>query len=719
MNGFVNGLPPSLSPNPSGESLNSGLRIRMVAVMCFCIALGVALFTRAAYIQLGSDARLEKMAKRQFQSKVLIRPRRGLILDRNGEPLSANREADSLAANPSKIQNRKTLARLLSKALDLPAAKLTSRLTGGKEFVWIKRHLTEAEKNRLRKFRLIDSEGDLAEGLWLIKESQRVYPHGELAAHILGNVNVDSEGLEGVELWMNERMRGKIVSVSAIKDALGRPAFIDAAAAKNVQEGKDGESISLTLDASLQFAVEEELRNAVRKANARGGSVIVMNSVTGEVLAMANQPAFNPNDKSVPADRKRNRALTDGYEPGSTMKTVLLAGALSHGQKLTDQIWGELGQFKVQGKKISEAEAHEKFKWLSLKKIIQVSSNVGAAKLALKLGSDNYYNTLKSFGFGARTETGFPGEMSGILPARKTWQPLSLANFGFGQGLLVTPMQMLRSYAAFLNGGWLVQPTLLKTSGGPISSTPPRRIITKKVADQVLEALATVTTEGGTGLKANLPGYKVAGKTGTAQKVEPITGGYSRSKYVASFIGFALDVDPKIAIFTSIDEPHGIYYASETAAPLFREVLNAVANRFSLPTHGNVPPVVAAVEEEIKHASPEGLESGARSVELEPAEVAVEVNQSEEGEEKPLVISQAQAEQVRPAIEETSFGSNRFLWKMPSLHGLTPREAIQSLKGHHFQLEIRGAGLVQNQFPEEGRILVDGDTVRLRLAEPN
>jgi cell division protein FtsI (penicillin-binding protein 3) len=702
----------------TSNPMNSGIKPRMTAVMLFCIVLGGALLTRAAIIQLGSDPRLEKMAKRQFQSKVLIRPRRGLILDRNGEPLAANREADSLAANPSKIPNRKTLARLLSKALDIPVAKLVTRLEGRREFVWIKRQLTEAEKNRLRKYRLIDAEGDLADGLWLIKESQRVYPHGELAAHILGNVNVDSEGLEGVELWMNERMRGKVVSVSAIKDALGRPAFIDAAAAKNVQEGKDGESIALTLDASLQFAVEEELRNAVRKANARGGTVIVMNAVTGEVLAMANQPAFNPNDKAVPADRKRNRALTDGYEPGSTMKTVLLAGALSHGQKLTDQIWGELGQFKVQGKKISEAEAHEKFKWLSLKKIIQVSSNIGAAKLALKLGSDNYFNTLKSFGFGAKTETGFPGEISGILPPRKAWQPLSLANFGFGQGLLVTPMQMLRSYAVFLNGGWLVQPTLLKNQGVPVSAEPPRRILAKKTADQVLEALATVTMEGGTGGKANLPGYKVAGKTGTAQKVEPLTGGYSRSKYVASFIGFALDVEPKIAIFTSVDEPRGVYYASETAAPLFREVLNAVANRFSLPTHGNVPPVVAAVEEDAKRALGDSDPGKSKSIEVQPAEVPVEVSQFEEEDERPLVISHAQAEHSRSVEVEGPDGSNRFLWKMPSLRGLTPREAIHALSGHHFQLEIRGTGLVQIQFPEEGRILADGDTVRLRLAEP-
>lgn len=692
--------------------VETGLKGRMTAVMLFCLLVGGALLARAAYLQLGRHDRLEQMAKRQFQSKVLIRPRRGLILDRNGEPLAANTENNSLAANPSKIRNKKTLARLLSKALEIPTSKILPRLEDQKEFAWIKRHLTDGEMNRLKRWKIIDSDGDLADGLWLIKESQRVYPHNELAAHTIGNVNIDSEGLEGVELWMNERMTGKVVSVSAIKDALGRPAFIDALAAKNFQEGKDGESVSLTLDASVQFAVEEELRNAVRKSGARGGTVIAMNAVTGEILALANQPSFNPNVKGASPDLRRNRALTDGYEPGSTMKPILLASALTHGSKLTDQIWGELGQFKVQGKKISEAEVHEKFQWITLKKMIQVSSNVVAAKLALKVGADHYFNTLKAFGFGAKTGTGFPGEIMGRIPPRKTWQPLTLANVGFGQGLLVTPIQMLRAYAVFLNGGWLVQPTLLKSNNPNFSVEPPRRILSQKVSEQVVEALQSVTAEGGTGGRAALTGYQVAGKTGTAQKVDSATGGYSRSKYVASFIGFAVNVDPKIVIFASIDEPHGVYYASETAAPLFREVLNAVANRFSLPTKGDVPPLVAANQVEAS-ASPLAPPI------IEPADMPIEATVSKSTDS--VEMSQAYALPVQSEAPELKWygadSGSRFLWKMPQLRGLTPREAIQTLKGRHFQLDIRGVGLVLKQIPEEGKVLADGDTVRLTLGE--
>ena len=295
-------------------------------------------------MQILGDARLEQMSKRQFQSKMLIRPARGQIVDRNGEALAINLEGRSLAVNPSKVENPRSLSKLLAKAIDLNSQKILPRLKSDKEFFWLKRHLTEQDFQHLKKWHLIDRDGAATQGLILVKESKRIYPHGELAAHVIGDVNVDSEGMEGVELWKNERMRGKILSVSAIKDAMGRPTFFDSTSVKNVQEHKDGDPVGLTIDASLQFSVEQELKNSVAKHGAKGGAVIVMNAVTGEILALANQPSFNPNDKNASADRRRNRVFTDGYEPGSTLKPVLVATALSQGWKLTDQIWGEMGQ---------------------------------------------------------------------------------------------------------------------------------------------------------------------------------------------------------------------------------------------------------------------------------------------------------------------------------------------------------------------------------------
>jgi len=654
----------------------------MVLVLLFAGAVSL----RAAYIQLWTNPRLEQMSRKQFQSKVLVRPRRGTIQDRNGEPLAVNIEVNSLAANPLKIENRQTMVRLLAKATDIPASKIIGRLKEKKEFVWIKRHLNEEEMTRLKKWRLVDADGDLAQGLWLVKESQRVYPHSELAGQTLGDVNVDSAGTEGVELWQEEKMSGAVVSVSAIKDALGRPSFIDAVAAKHI---KDGEPVELTLDASLQFAVEQALKDSITKTSAKAGSVMVMNAVNGEILALANQPSFNPNEKEGSLERRRNRAITDGYEPGSTLKAVLIASALSHGWKLADQVNGEHGSFKVQGKKISEAEAKDKFDWISLRKIIQFSSNVGAAKVALKLGADSYYRTLKDFGFGAKTGIGFPGEISGRIPPRKDWQPLSLANIGFGQGILVTPIQMARAYATFLNGGYLVTPKLIKDQ---TSSEPPKRVISEKVAADVMNALSSVTEDNGTGVNARLAGYDVAGKTGTAQVVDPDTGAYSRSRHNASFIGFATGVDPKLVIYAVLNEPKGVYFAAQTAAPLFHDVLSAVVNRFSIPAHDLAPAVPLAKSDQIRL--------------------------SQAAPQRALVSETAPPIEQPTLLWQGATGKGAMIWKMPNLHGLTIPESIHVLQGHHFNLDVHGDGIVQSQQPEEGKDLTEGEVIHLGLGDP-
>lgn len=666
------------------------VEIRAVVVFLGCLLFAGAVVSRAVWIQLLRDPRLEALAKRQFQSKMLVRPRRGMIVDRNGEPLAVNTDTQSLAANPSKVRDRATLARLLSRATDVPYSKVLERLKGKREFVWIKRHLSEAELGRLKKWGIVTAGGDLVDGLWMVRESQRAYPHGELAAHVLGDVNLDTEGLEGVELWANEALQGKIVSLSAIKDALGRPAFIDAKAAR---EARDGDTVELTIDASLQFAVEQELKHSVQKTGSRAGTVIVMNAANGELLAVANEPSFNPNDPSAPPARRRNRALTDGFEPGSTLKTVLLASALSKGMKLGDQLHGERGSFVVQGKRISEAESHEKFEWISLKRMIQVSSNVGAAKLALKVGADSYLQTLRSFGFGERTGSGFPGEISGRIPDRSQWQPLTLANIGFGQGILVTPMQVARAYAAFANGGLLVKPRLLKPKAGLAAAPQLQRVMSPKVAEAALEALKSVTGPEGTGIKAGLDGYVVAGKTGTAQVVDPASARYSRTRYIASFVGFAAGVDPKIVVFAALDEPRGSYYASETAAPLFRNVLGAVTSRFSLPSSpGSAVAPLARAKSGAKPILKDALQTSLAKVVSPPKEEKLEWNG------------------VSPQGQLT--------WKMPSLEGLTPREAMQALKGRKFQMEIRGAGLIRSQQPEAGRAIAEGAVVRVQLSEP-
>jgi cell division protein FtsI (penicillin-binding protein 3) len=358
---------------------------------------------------------------------------------------------------------------------------------------------------------------------------------------------------------------------------------------------------------------------------------------------------------------------------------------------MSDEVWGEQGSFVVQKHKISEAEAREKFEWVSLKKMLKVSSNVAAAKVALKLGTEKYLRTLHLFGFGNKTGIGFPGEISGRIPNKKDWQPLTLANIGFGQGILVTPMQMIRAYAAILNGGLLVQPSLLKSIGlAQQVNEPPVRIFSQRVSHELIGALETVTQEGGTGMKAALPGFRVAGKTGTAQMVDPDTGKYSREKYIASFIGFPVGIDPKIVIFTSIVEPKGVYYASETAAPLFKEVLASVANRCSLPVNLPVDPVLARGE-----VQSDTIHSGQAAPEREP------VSPTQEG----LVTSDHSSESLTQEVA-------------PSFQGLTPREILRRFKGRRLNWEVVGAGVVKSQIPSPGSPLVEGTTIHLNLAEP-
>ena len=478
------------------------MKKRVAFTFIACTVISFTLGGRAFYIQVIKDDRLTALAKRQFNSKLVVAARRGAIVDRNGDALAVNTDIYSLAANPSKLQNKSTIARLLGKSFGVPATKIKERLKEKRDFVWLRRHLREEDLDQFKKWGIADRVGTLPEGLWLIKESDRKYPHGALAAPTIGTVNLDGSGVEGIELAQNTRLQGKGSSVAAVKDALGRPAFYDPNAGETA---RDGEDIQLTLDASLQFSVEEELRAALERTHAHSGVVIVMDAVTGDLLAMANAPSFNPTLRGQAVENRRNRALTDGYEPGSTMKGLLLATALEHGMHITDKLYGEHGHLLVQGRKISEAETKEKFDWISLQKMIQVSSNVVAAKLALKLGDLNLYNSYNTFGLAKRTGVSFPGEIGGWLPPRKggkAWQPLTTANVGFGHGLMVTPIQMTRAYAAFINGGYLVTPRLLKNPKPGEETPAPVRILAEKTAKGVLEALETATGEDGTGKKA-------------------------------------------------------------------------------------------------------------------------------------------------------------------------------------------------------------------------
>jgi len=678
-------------------------KLRLTSVFIVFLFIFSAIIYRAGYLQLKGDARLSRLERKQFHSKILVAARRGVMLDRTGEPLAINTEVMSLAANPKKVAKRVSTATLLANVLgNSSKAKFLAKFKETRDFVWLKRKLTDKELQSLKQSGLLDTQLRTLPGLWLVRESNRYYPHGELASHVLGSVNIDSVGQEGLERQFDSRLAGTLVNLTAVKDALGRPAFYDPSIAGSA---KDGDEVQLTIDASLQYMVEQTLKQAISRTGAQSGTVIVMDAENGELLSVANYPTFNPNHTTADLGARRNRAFTDGYEPGSTMKAILLAGALENGMQLSSKIHGEFGSIRIQGRTISESESHEKFEWLSLMDMIKVSSNVVSAKIALKLGRNKMLELYQRFGFEQKSGTNFPGEIAGFLPKRdKPWQPLTVATLGFGQGLLATPIQVARAYAVFINGGYLVSPKLILDKS---KYDEPKRILSPAVAERVLSALSAVTEEGGTGGNARLSGYEIAGKTGTAQTVDPKTRKYSKSRYIASFVGFPVKVSRKIVVLSQLDDPRGVYYASETAAPLFREVLAAVTRRFSIPASDEVSPLV--VSKNVISQKTLTNEKGNQSQTLNEkslAALSLITNETKSATETPAVVS----------VVLLEGGAVKRL-KLPDFTGLSLQEAMEVIRGYPIKIRARGVGTIYGQSPKALEEVAPGSMLELELGD--
>ncbi|HTL12663.1 MAG TPA: penicillin-binding transpeptidase domain-containing protein, partial [Bdellovibrionota bacterium] len=477
------------------------------------------------------------------------------------------------------------------------------------------------------------------------------------------------------------------------------PTFIDAEAARHVRDGAD---VKVTLAGALQFGVERRLKDWVSRTQSEAGSAIVMDAGTGEILALANVPDFDANAKGArAAQRRRNRALTDAYEPGSTVKPFLMAAALLSGFRPHDELWGGKGKFTVQGRTISEAEETEQFEWITLEDMVRRSSNVVAAKLALKLGAKSYVGVLRKMGFGSRSGLGFPGEIPGRIPDDQGMQPLTLANLGFGQGFVATRLQVLRAFGALANGGYLVTPKLVMGDGAS-AQTDRVRVLPDNVVKAVTRAMVRATEQGGTGERARVEGFQIAGKTGTAQTVDPATRSYSRSRYISSFVGFAVGAGTPVVVFVSLDHPKGHYYAADTAAPLFAEVFEETALRMHLRGPETINERLARVP-----VKPEPLHS-TQAAAVTPSPAVQAALKAMEGD--PLVAQEenATAPDAGP-VDRT----------MPSLQGLSAREVVRKLgeAGGDLQVEIRGFGMVRHQTPGVGSPLRKGARVSVLLGE--
>ncbi len=525
----------------------------------FCFLFTVVIM-KAFYIQVVNKEKLLAYSKSQFIREVSEYPNRGNIIDRNGHPLAINIHVYNVFTIP-KNKNTKFYQQLksLSQVVpELPYAKLQALVKKRTRYTWLGKKIKLSEE-QLKKIKKI-------EGIIVESHSERVYPNRELLSQTLGFVGQDNSGLAGIESSQNKKLKGLPQVVKYVRDAKGRPIKYETKASQLVAE-----DIQLSIDKDMQGALESYLKEAVIHHQAFRGGAGVMDAETGEILAIANYPTYDPNKASqFPVEHRKLAFVSDPFEPGSIFKTITIASALENNvAKANTKYFCEYGKLKVQNHWISEAETHEKFEWLTVADILKFSSNVGTTKVAFALKYPRLRESLDKFKFAQKTGIEVSGESKGILNYKATdkVRPLTLSNISFGQGIATTALQMLRSYAAIANGGYLVKPTLLKSSESQLK--PENRILSEKTAAAMTSMLVDVVNEG-TGDEARIPHYEVAGKTGTAQRVSP-GGGYSG--YIGSFIGFPVNVNKKFVVLTYIDHPTANgYYGGATAAPIFKKI---------------------------------------------------------------------------------------------------------------------------------------------------
>jgi cell division protein FtsI (penicillin-binding protein 3) len=548
----------------------SRAHVRLLIVAGVALFWATAVFGRLGYLQLYRHRDYLLRAQRQQQRIIEISPKRGAIYDRNMHALAMSIKVDSAFAIPNEIKDKPLAAQLLSGVLGLPADLVESRLDSSQNFVWIERKLTPEKSEAITALNL--------EGVYTQAENKRFYPKADLASHVLGFVDVDEKGLGGIEYALDSQIRGKSEKIVMMADAHQK--WFDGAEARRDR----GANVVLTLDEKIQYIAERELAAAINKTHALAGTVVVMNPNNGELLAVANWPTFDPNAASAgtPAEFRMNRAVSALYEPGSTFKLITLAAAFDQGITNPDEVFDcENGATYVAGHKIHD---HKRFGMLTVADILALSSDVGAIKIAERLGAPKFYDYIHAFGFGTPTGVDLPGESRGLLRPLANWSPISIGAISMGQEVGVTPLQLISAVSAIANGGMLYKPhivgdvrrgdTVLPREG-LLAASEPRRVIQPETAATLRRLMEGVVLNG-TGKLARLDGWTSAGKTGSAQKIDPNTGRYSPTQLIASFTGFAPINNPAVAILVSLDSPIGLHEGGMVAAPVFKRVAEQV-----------------------------------------------------------------------------------------------------------------------------------------------
>ncbi len=540
---------------------------RATLVALFFALMAVSLAARAVHLQVFNRDFLNREGDTRHLRTETILAHRGTITDRNGEPLAISTPVDSIWANPKEFAPAVDAVPQLARALNVDPQMLMRRITRSmdKEFVYLKRHLSPEKAAEVMALKL--------PGIDVQREYRRYYPAGEVAGHLIGFTDIDDEGQEGLELAFNHWLAGESGAKRVLKDRLGR----SVENVESIRPARQGKDLRASIDLRIQYVAYRALKVAVQANRAESGSIVVLDVRTGEVLAVVNQPSYNPNDRSqYSAERYRNRAITDIFEPGSSIKPLVVTAALESGQYRPGSVIDTTPGYVVVGAKTIE-DSHNLGR-ISLTTILARSSNVGITKLAMTLEPETLWNTMTRFGLGSLTASGFPGESAGLLTHYSHWRPISQATLAYGYGVSVTPLQLAQAYAVLADDG-VMHPVSLVALDTPEEG---QREFSRETAIAVRRMLEHVVQPGGTGTKADVAGYHVAGKTGTAWKFA--AGGYSEDKYISIFAGLAPATDPRLVAVVVIDEPSGgLYYGSDVAAPVFADVMTESLRLLAVP----------------------------------------------------------------------------------------------------------------------------------------
>jgi len=548
-----------------------GIRLALVSLLVFFIFLAFEI--RAFYFQFISRNEFFEKINRQHYTKLSFPSKRGRILDREGREMALSITVPSVYGVPSLIENKEKAAISLARLLNLDPKELLEKFSTDRHFVWIKRHVSPGEWERVKELKI--------KGIGVIEEPKRFYPYKELASVVLGFVNIDHEGLEGVERVYEKFLKAPLMDMVIERDGLGK-VFLP------LEKGEEGPwDVYLTLDVNVQYILERALQEGLEECRAKRAVGLIMDPIRGDILGMASLPSFNPNSFWLyPPENRKNFVTVGLFEPGSTLKPFLVATALQKGfLRPNDIVFCERGRYNVFGVTIRDVKSYD---WLTVEEVIKYSSNIGAAKIAKTIGADEYYEFLKSLGFGEKTGIGLPEE-KGVLKPPKLWTPVDLMTLGFGQGMSCTPLQIAAAYSAIANGGLKVKPRIVKelrkVGDGKVLVMEPKvekRVLSPEVSRLIMGMLERVVLEG-TGTRAFLEGYSIAGKTGTAQKYDPHRGGYSREHFVASFVGVFPADRPRAVILVMFDEPRTSIYGGEVAAPVFRKIVQELIQYWKIP----------------------------------------------------------------------------------------------------------------------------------------